>query len=190
MEPLLGFASHKRSIFSCSAITRLLHFPSSAHRLQPTQATFSPPTTHPACVSILAPLHSNFPQMGTELWGRALRIPCTCVSHTTAQGAQDQGWSWGTRGWGMCRGDGDIIRHIWAGSAKEGQQQTNESTYRLCCIVWLRLPGYLYVSLLQRRKPLLLDPDVSGRTDGSPTERWQPGPAEGLLLHCYHVLSS
>lgn len=85
MELLLCLASHKGSAFSCLTITRILHFPSSAHRLQPTQATFSPPTTHPlpACVSILAPLHSNFPQMGTELGGRALSIQC--VKHSVRQ---------------------------------------------------------------------------------------------------------
>lgn len=50
----------------------------------------------------------------------------------------------------------------------------SETTSRLCCRVWLRLLGYLYVSLLLRRKPLLLDPDVRGRTDSSLIERWQP----------------
>lgn len=76
------------------------------------------------------------------------------------------------------QGDGNIGHHIRAGRANEGQQQTNELTSRLCYIVWLRLPGYFYVSLLQRRKPLLLDPDVRGRTDSSLTERWQPDPVE------------
>lgn len=63
------FASHKSSIVRCSEATRMLRFPSSAYRLQPTQATFSPPTTHllPACNSTLAPaLYSDFPQTGTE----------------------------------------------------------------------------------------------------------------------------
>lgn len=62
---------------------------------------------------------------------------------------------------------------------KEGRQQTDETTSRPCCIAWLRLLGYLYVSLLQTRKPLLLDPDVRGRTDGRPAEGWQPDPGAG-----------
>lgn len=65
---------------------------------------------------------------------------------------------------------------------KEEQQQKNETTSRPCCVAWLRLLGYLYVSLLQTRKPLLLDPDVRGRTDGSLAEGWQPDPAEAVLL--------
>lgn len=63
----------------------LLSPQTSAHagHLQPTH---HPPTLSPACVSMLAPLHSNFPQMGTELCGRAFGIRRTCVSRTTARG--------------------------------------------------------------------------------------------------------
>lgn len=171
MGALLCFAFHKSSTFSCSAIARILHFPSSAHRLRPTQATFSPPTTHPlpACVSVLAPLHSNFPQMGT---GRS----CTDVrsaSHASvapqAEGSQDQRWSGGTRGWVTCRRQHRAAHLSWQSEPERDSGETDEPTSKLRCIVWLRVPVYLYVSLLQRRKPLLLDPDVRGRTDRRPT---------------------
>lgn len=53
---------------------------------------------------------------------------------------------------------------------KGGQRQRGKTASRLCCIVWSWLPCYLYVSLLLRRKPLLLDPDVK-RMDRKQAER-------------------
>lgn len=144
---------------SSSYLTRMLYFPCSAHRLQ-AHAGHHQLTHHPPSFSVLDPLHSKFPQMSAEL--HSWSIQCPCVSHTAAQGLEAQRWNRGTWGCGKCRG---------------GQRQMSETTSRLCSRVWLRLLGYLYVSLLQRRKPLLLDPDVSGRTDSSLIGRWQPAPA-------------
>lgn len=78
---------------------------------------------------------------------------------------------------------------------KEEQQQTSETTSRPCCRAWLRLLGYLYASLLQTRKPLLLDPDVRGRTDGSLAEGWWPDPGGGraaaeLRRYCAVILET
>lgn len=91
----------------------------------------------------------------------------------------------------MCRGmaTSDTISEL----AVQKRTSENGLTSRLCCIVWLQLPCYLYVSLLQRRKPLLLDPDVRGRTDSSTTERWQPGPNGSSVvteLLCCHFRDS
>lgn len=126
---------------------------------------------------------------------RAVR---TCVGHSASmrqsyrkpRDRRIRGGVEGQGGLGTCRkGDGYIISEL-AVQERDSGERTNEPTSRLCCIVWLRLPGYLYVSLLQRRKPLLLDPDVRGRTDSSPTERWQPGPSGGSAaaaeLLCCH----
>ena len=66
-------------------------------------------------------------------------------------------------------------------------------THRPCCIVWLLQPGYLYVSLLQRRKLDLLNPDVRGQTEGTRQNQswrrqtgpeWHPTVSEqGTLSH-------
>lgn len=150
------------------------------------------PTHHPpsACLCFKpGPTPLKLSTDGHRAVGCVLSIQCPCVSHTTSLGIGGSEVEPRDAGVGYVQGDSNIIHHIWAGSEKEGQQQTNEPTSRLSCIVWLWLPGYLYVSLLQRRKPLLLDPDVRGRTDSNPTERWQSGSSGGSAaaeLLCCH----
>lgn len=79
----------------------MLYFPCSAHRLQ-AHAGHHQLTHHPPSVSVLAPLHSKFPQMRAELHSWSIQRPC--VSHTAAQGSEAQRRSRGTRGCGKCRG--------------------------------------------------------------------------------------
>lgn len=148
-----------------SALTRILHFPLLSPR---SPAPARPPTQCRPCVSILAPVHSKFPPMDTELCRRAQGIRFTCVSHTTAQGSEHQRST--DMRVGYLKGSCDIV--LTAGEWKN----IPAALHNVVTAAWL----FIRFPLLRRRKPLLLDADVSGRTDSSPTERWQPGPGQVL----------
>lgn len=181
MELLPCLASHKSSIFSCSDINRILHFPSSAHagHLHPTHPL-------PAWVSILAPLYSNFPQMSTELCGGVLSIQCTCINHTTITGLKDHRWSCGTQGY---------VQGLWqhhtpylSWQCKSGTE-ANKWTNIQAVLHSVVMAAWLFICVPSSEKEAAPIGSRCERRDRQQPERWQPGPrgcsAIAELLRCH-----
>lgn len=128
-----------------------MHFPSSAHRLQPTQATFSPPTTHPLPAFQSWP-HSTltFHRWAQSWCGRALSIQRTCVSRTTARVSEDQRWSRGTQGWGWgvyVPEDGNIKTPYlsWQSKTETGATAANEGTDMQAVLLSVVTAAWLFI---------------------------------------------